>query len=175
MFDSIKNYFREKALNAVSTASSKRKVEGRNFETTKIMGVVLPFRSDMDNVMNRIKTIAKENKIETTFLIYFPQDKLPETAFPTPSRIIFSNKECNWYGKPNDQDINNFIKRKFDILIDLSPEVWFPLQYTSAASCANFKIGRIDEEINPYDFLLLGSKTEDNFIKDLELYLHKIN
>lgn len=174
MFNFIKQYFRKKCIKTASLKSSKREVIAHNFETTKTMGIILPFRSDMDDVTNRLKNIARNNNIELTFVIYFPQDKLPETAVSTPERIVFSNKECNWYGKPGNQQINDFIKYKYDILIDLSSETWFPLQYISLFSNASFKIGRINEENNPYDFLLVGSGSEEQFVKDLESYLHKI-
>lgn len=171
----FKDYFRKKCIKKAVALSAKRKVTAHNFETTKTMGVMLPFRSDMDDVMNRLKKIAKDNGIETTFAIYFAQDKLPESAESVQSRIVFSNKECNWFGRPKSPEITGFIKTPFDILIDLSSEIWFPLQYIAITSHANFKIGRLNGEINPYDFLLVGSNTEEQFVKDLETYLHKIN
>jgi hypothetical protein len=174
MFEYIKNILRNKQFESAVTHSKKRKALAHNFETTKTMGVIFPFHFNMDIVLNALKNIANEHDIVITFLIYFPQDKLPEGTEINASRIFFSNNECNWFGKPKTVEINNFINTNFNILIDLSSKLWFPLQYIAASSHANFKIGRIDEHNNPYDFLLLGSNSEEQFIKDLETYINKI-
>ncbi|MDR1896451.1 MAG: hypothetical protein LBR10_06640 [Prevotellaceae bacterium] len=174
MFQYIKNIFRKQCLKTALARMAQRKVVAHNFATTKTMGVMLPFNVEIDEILGTFKKIAKENKTEVIFIIYFPQEKLPEDVRSTYSKIMFSDQECNWFGKPAMMEITDFINKKFDILIDLSSKIWFPLQYIAISSKADFKIGRINEEINPYDFLLLGCDTEKQFINELETYLHKI-
>ena len=41
----------------------------------------------------------------------------------------FGLDEVNWYGKPNNTAINDFLKRKYDILIDLSQTDLFQIHY----------------------------------------------
>jgi hypothetical protein len=174
MFEYIKNSLRNKSLRTAISHSKKRKSFAHNFETTDTMGIIFPFTPDGFDVLNLMKNIAKKYDIAITFIIYFPQDKLPEGTETSSMRIFFSNNECNWFGKPKTAAINDFINTKFDILIDLSSKLWFPLQYIASSSYANFKIGRINEQDNPFDFLLLGSNTEEQFINELEKYINKI-
>jgi hypothetical protein len=176
MFGYIKNILKNKNLKSATASDGKRQEVAHNFETAKTMGVIYPFNINIDTVLNVIKDIAQRYDIELIFMIYFPQDKLPEGIdINSPSRICFSNNECNWFGKPKAMSIKNFANTEFNILIDLSTRIWFPLQYIAISSHADFKIGRINHEIyNPYDFVLLGSENEAQFIKDLETYLYKI-
>jgi hypothetical protein len=176
MFGYIKNILKSKLLKDAIIHSSKRKEVAYNFETAKTMGVILPFNNSINKVLNVLENIAKRYDIEIVFTIYYPREKLPENIDENfSSQICFSDNECNWFGKPNTSVINNFIATKFNILVDLSSTFWFPLQYIAISSYADFKIGRINDETNnPYDFVLVGSTDEEQFIKDLETYLCKI-
>jgi hypothetical protein len=176
MFGFIKNVLKSKCLKDATIRAKKRKEVAYNFETAKIVGVIYPFNINMGKVLNALDDITQRYNIEIIFVTYFPQDKLPEgVGENSPARIFFSNHECNWFGKPKTVAINNFINKPFNLLIDLSVKFWFPLQYIAIASNACFKIGRINGETNnPYNFVLLGSENEGQFIKDLETYLHKI-
>jgi hypothetical protein len=176
MFGYIRNILKSKCLKNAIVSAKKRREVAYNFETTKTMGVLYPFNINISTVMDSLKDIAQRYDIEVVFVIYFPLDKLSEGIEEnSPSRIIFSNNECNWFGKPKIATINSFINTKFNLLVDLSLKSWFPLQYIAISSHAEFKIGRINDETNnPYNFVLLGSTSEEQFIKDLETYLHKI-
>ncbi|MDR0604835.1 MAG: hypothetical protein LBG80_11075 [Bacteroidales bacterium] len=175
MFGYIKNILKSKCLKNAAVYAKKRQESAYNFETAKTMGVIYPFNINMDATLNALAYITQKYDIEAVFMIYFPQDKLPEDMGEnSPSRIFFSDNECNWFGKPKTAAINSFVNTKFNILIDLSAKFWFPLQYIAVSSHADFKIGRINQVNNPYNFVLLGSANEEQFFKDLERYLHKI-
>jgi hypothetical protein len=175
MFGYIKNFLKSKCLKDAIFQAKKRREVAYNFETAKTMGVIYPFNINMGAVLNALTDITQRYNIEMVFMIYFPQDKLPEGIDESsPSQIFFSNNECNWFGKPKTAAIDSFINTKFNILIDLSSKLWFPLQYIAISSHADFKIGCINETNSPYNFVLLGSANEERFIKDLETYLHKI-
>ncbi|MDR1170066.1 MAG: hypothetical protein LBK97_04435, partial [Prevotellaceae bacterium] len=156
--------------------AKKRREVAYNFETAKTMGVIYPFNLDMGAVLNVLNNITERYDIKMVFMIYFPQEKLPEgIGEGSLSRIFFSDNECNWFGKPKTAAINDFVNTKFNILVDLSSKFWFPLHYIAVSSNAEFKIGRIsDETNNPYSFVLVGSANEEQFVKDLETYLYKI-
>ncbi|MDR1130607.1 MAG: hypothetical protein LBK96_06465 [Prevotellaceae bacterium] len=176
MFGHIKNILKNKSLKSAAACARKREELACNFEMAKTMGVIYPFNINIDTVLNAVRDVAERYNIELVFMIYFPQDKLPEgIEINSPSRIFFSDNECNWFGVPNAAAIKNFVNTRFNLLIDLSSKVWFPLQHIAISSNAGFKIGRINHETyNPYNFVLLGSENEAQFIKDLETYLYKI-
>jgi hypothetical protein len=176
MFGYIKNILKKKCLKDAAVHAGKRNVVAYNFETANTLGVIYPFNIDMGAVAGALKSITERYGIELVFMIYFPQEKLPAgIEESTPSQILFSDNECNWFGKPKTAAIDSFVNTKFNILVDLSSKTWFPLQYIATASHANFKIGRMNDETNnPYDFVLAGSTGDEQFIKDLETYLYKI-
>ncbi|MDR1594181.1 MAG: hypothetical protein LBS43_06830 [Prevotellaceae bacterium] len=176
MFGYIKNILKRKSLKDAAVRVGKRNKATYNFETAKVMGVIYPFNINMASVAGALKDISERYDIELVFMVYFPQEKLPEgIAENTPSQIFFSDNECNWFGKPKVAAINSFVNTKFNILVDLSSKEWFPLQYIAVASHADFKIGRMNGETNnPYDFVLAGNVNDEQFIKVLETYLYKI-
>jgi hypothetical protein len=176
MFRYIKNILKSKCLKDATVHAKKRREVAHNFETAKTMGVIYPFNIDMGMVLNVLNDITERYDIKMVFMIYFPQEKLPEgIGKSSSSRIFFSDNECNWFGKPKTMVINDFINTKFNILVDLSSKFWFPLQYIAISSNADFKIGRLNDEANnPYNFVLVGSADEEQFVKDLETYLYKI-
>jgi hypothetical protein len=176
MFGYIKNILKNKCLKDAAVRVGRKREVAYNFETAKTMGVIYPFNVNMSGVVNTLKNIMKRYDIEIVFIIYFPQEKLPEGIDKnSPLQIFFSNNECNWFEKPKTAAVNSFINTKFNILVDLSSTVWYPLQYIATASHADFKIGRMNSETNnPYDFVLAGSADDEQFFKDLETYLCKI-
>lgn len=91
-----------------------------------------------------------------------------------------SNQQLNWYLKPNSPEALTFLEKPFDILIDLSLDTQFSIQYLVALSKAQFKVGCVKtsknpelQEVNYYDFMLqLNKQKELKFLlKQLEHYL----
>jgi hypothetical protein len=85
----------------------------------------------------------------------------------------FSKKNLNWYGKPKNPKVQEFIQQEFDILIDLSLNDYFPIQYIAAASNAKFKIGRFRNERSCYDLMIdiSNDKKLDFYIDQIKHYL----
>ena len=47
----------------------------------------------------------------------------------------------------------NFVKKEYDILINLSDSTCIPIKYLVASSVARFKVGKHEENYNIYDLL----------------------
>jgi hypothetical protein len=123
----------------------------------------------------RLKRIAKDNKIEFKLVVYYHQEKLPDNVIPDPGKILFSDRECNWFGKPTIPEVQDFINLKLDILIDLTSEDCFTTYYITSASHATFKIGRYVYSENPYDFMITSdcNMSDEKFVQAIESYLAK--
>ena len=68
--------------------------------------------------------------------------------------------------------IQEFADEPFDMLIDLSMEVIFPLQYVLAKSTAKFKVGRQnDSSEDYYDLMINLDETHD--VNDLIYYINE--
>ena len=77
----------------------------------------------------------------------------------------FSKGQLSWYGKPKGIVIRNFIREEYDILVDLSLKVSYPLTYLAVASLAKYKVGRFRKDISIFD-LKIDSK-KDRSLKAL--------
>lgn len=68
-----------------------------------------------------------------------------ETTFhplARPESDYFFKQHLNWYHKPSGIEVNNFIEKPFDLLVNVSLRDFYPLDYIAAASMAKCKIGR---------------------------------
>jgi len=82
---------------------------------------------------------------------------------------FFSKGQLSWYGKPKGMVINNFLNQNYDILIDLSLKVHYPLTYLAAAASAKYKVGRFRKDISIFDL-----KIDDRKNASLEAFIQKI-
>ena len=68
--------------------------------------------------------------------------------------MIFLSKDLNWFYKPQNYIIDNFVKRDYDILINLCDSSCIPIKYLVAKSIARFKIGMYEENFDIYDLMI---------------------
>jgi hypothetical protein len=83
----------------------------------------------------------------------------------------------NWYGRPLSNEVFEFIKKPFDILIDFTLNDVVVLHYIAALSVAKMKIGRRLYPDNPYDFVLSTGTQVDHhlFVEQLKHYMVTID
>jgi len=90
------------------------------------------------------------------------------------SYSFFTLKDLNWYNKPSGTFIDNFLKEKFDIVINLSLKDTFPLQYIAGLSDASLKVGKFAGENSPYYDMMIETDTineTSTFIEQITHYL----
>ena len=83
----------------------------------------------------------------------------------------------NWYKKPENYIIDNFIKKEYDILINLCDSSCIPIKYLVASSIARFKIGQYEDGYEIYDLMisLKKDKSLDKLMSEIKHYLQLIN
>ena len=90
---------------------------------------------------------------------------------------FFNRKDLNWYYKPQNYIIDNFIQKEYDILINLCDSRVIPVKYLVASSIARFKIGIYEENYQIYDFMI--SLNEDagviKLMSEIKHYIELIN
>ena len=87
---------------------------------------------------------------------------------------FITDKELNWYGKPNGGTSGFFMNEPFDLIINFCADECMPLEYITGVSKAKYKIGFNKESNNAnYDLILISKEKSDisNLIKNLENYL----
>ncbi len=89
---------------------------------------------------------------------------------------FYCKTDLNWYYKPKNKIIAQFVNHEFDILFDLSLKDYFTVNYTGSLSKASFKIG-IQKE-NTYQDLTIDinkNKSIDYLIEQIKHYLNIIH
>ena len=139
-----------------------------NLNNAKNIGLIYNAtnQSTYNSAIKLIKFLQEKN-IKTNSLGYVNSKEVLNFYETSKGVDFFSRNNLNWYGKPNNPNTNNFIEKEFDILIDLSLDDDFPLQYIIALSKAKFKVGRFTSKEGYYDFMInVEEKKELNFLID---------
>lgn len=130
---------------------------------------------NIQKVNEFVKTISIGKKIVSA-MGFVNEQNISFEHMSTLHFDYFSNKDLNWYGKPQGMVIDNFIKEDYDILIDLTLTKSYPLTYMAVASPAKFKVGRCRADISVFDLSIDITKDQslDALIKEITHYLNRI-
>ena len=178
MFKGIKelfgNYFLLKEF-----AETRRNISVANLENAKTIGILFD-SSDPEEfeLVKRYVLYLKDWKKKVKAIGFFSQKKIPNLTYSKLEYDFFTLKELNWYHKPSNIYIRNFIHEETDVLIDLNIHDRFPLKYISAMSKAKFKIGKYsDADKFIYDMMIETDKKQGMkyFLRQVDTYLQMVN
>lgn len=133
--------------------------------------------ADFEFVKNYIKHIRTTYKKELLSMGFVDKKQLPKNQFPQYGMDFFTRKNLNFKMIPTDPIVLNFIKERFDILINLNTARSFPLQYIAALSHARFRVGRYDKRnVASYDMMinLNGDPGIKTMLEETEVFLRKL-
>jgi len=142
-----------------------------NLETAKTAGIL--WEIDQIESFELVQIELKKAGIEAVGMCYSHSKKVM-----IPAEIKgFTRKHSNWSEIPKTELAEDFIKQKFDILIDLTGQKYFQLIYLTALSQAAFKIGYSGKSVNYFDLNIeFGSQPETSQLAEQILYyLKRIN
>ena len=160
---------------------SKLKRNKTLINLNKAKDIALVYKVNNEQDYNRINELIKslKEKKKTVLTIGFINNKyIPPYCLSGHSGFFINLKDLNWYGKPKNDFINEFIKKEFDIIIDLSLEDNFALQYISGLSKSKLKVGRFGNNNSNYYDLMIQTKNEttlNEYIEQLVHYLSILN
>lgn len=152
----------------------------KNLDEAKSLGIIFSAQTEKDFRLatEYLKIIKEEFGImQVRAFGYYPhKDELPFLK-RTVQVDYFTKKDLNWYLKPEGKYVQDFVKEKFDVLIDLSENDLLPLQYILCMSKSRFKVGRYSEQNLPfYDMMIdVKNKSLAYYIEQLTIYLTNIN
>jgi len=156
-----------------------RQLKISNLEQAKSIGVV--YNASTENDYSRAAGLIRHLQAQGKMVKSLGFVNYKELPHYLPTKLNFdyiTHKDLNWYNKPDNQFINDFIKYEFDILIDLNLAGNQSLRYVVSLSRARFKIGLFNEEQKDiYDFMLDGipQGKVSLYIKELLHYLEIFN
>ncbi len=99
------------------------------------------------------KKLSQENST-ISILGYVNSKKLIDHYLYRKGFDFFSQNDLNWYYRPVSAVTEEFIRKPFDILIDLSLEPCFPIRYIVALSPATFKVGKFSPDEKHLDLMI---------------------
>ena len=157
----------------------KRKKITTNLNKAKYIGIlyIVEDEKQYQKICDFIKSLQDERK-EVKAIGFVNNKVIPHFCYPKIAYDYFTLKDLNWFMKPSNTFVNDFINKEFDMLIDLSIDKCFSLQYIAGISKAKFKVGRYG--INPLNFYDLMIQVENNikledYIKHIRHYLTILN
>lgn len=154
-----------------------RNVKAHNFNTAKSVGIL--FSAPDEQSFGAIKdflSYLSQKEIKVIALGYVPSKKIPQQYLMRKGINFYCNTDLNWYYKPKNEIINQFINQEFDILFDLSMNEYFTVNYVGSLSKASFKLGKQTD--NSYHDLVIDvnkNKTIDYLIEQIKHYVNILN
>ncbi|UCH13901.1 MAG: hypothetical protein JSV22_12445 [Bacteroidales bacterium] len=139
-----------------------------NINDAKKIGIVFNATQlvSFEIIRNFVKELSQK-KISVTTLGYVNSKKLIDHYMYRKGFNFFTRSNLNWFNKPVTDTVEEFIKKPFDILINLCLEEYFPIQYVVALSVSRFKVGKYFDEPNYLD-LMIDIEKEKKVMKELK-------
>ncbi|MBU0765007.1 MAG: hypothetical protein KJ607_09255 [Bacteroidetes bacterium] len=169
----------------LAEVSLKRKLKGKNririvhnLYSAKNVGIIFnASQSSAYDITRSFYTSLTQRGIKTEVLGFVDMKEILDYYTARKGYSFFCRKNLNWLGKPKNPVVDEFIGKKFDILIDLSLENSFPTRYIVSLTDASLKVGRYINKDSPYDFMIDISKNPsiEYLIEQVKYYLTVIN
>jgi len=172
----LKKVFQKWVLSSAIKSNGRKKVFN-NLSKMKHVGIV--FERNNDTTAQLVAKLAKflhDQNIKIEVIAYVNLKKPTDELAQKKSLTLFYKKDLNWIGKPKSDEIQNFIRNKFDLLIKADFSHSFPIEYICAASQAALIAGPNDDLRNIYDFIIeVQNDSMNDFHQQLIHYLSIIN
>lgn len=161
LIDSTKAYLGQKSIRTF-LKSNVREVIACNIKEAKTIGIL--FNATHQISFEIVKAFVKDLSTKTNsvdVMGFVDSKQLIDHYLYRKGFDFFTQSQLNWYYKPTVQNVEKFIAKPFDILIDLSLDDPFPIHYIIACSMAKFKVGRFYEGQECLDFMIDMEKEKE--------------
>ncbi|PKP21123.1 MAG: hypothetical protein CVU04_02430 [Bacteroidetes bacterium HGW-Bacteroidetes-20] len=170
----IKNKYLKKVLNTHKVLRDKQII---SLDEAKSIGIITRI-SDEDSYKLIYSIFSNlQNQEKNGWLMGYIDDKIvPHFCLQQLTADYFCKKSLNWFGKPDFVQMNDFLKKDFDILIDFSDASLPAIQYVLAQSHAKFIIGTIPESKEYYDLFIQIEDPNNKYeiLNNIQLYTKKL-
>ncbi len=113
---------------------------------------VIKTPTDIDTVKNAARQLVALG-IKTHVLCYLPVKKPDGFYLSQKGFNFFSDNDLDFKLRPTNEAVIEFVNTKFDILIDLGSDNYFPMEYILNVSEASFKVGWFNPN-GAFDFMM---------------------
>jgi len=175
--DNIKKNYAKRQIKTEAKNVSRQKTPV-NIDAAKTIGIAFQFTDKDDfELLKKYVIYLRELKKKVKAIGFYNTKEEPNVSYSKVDYDFFGKKSHNWYGKPTDHIVTNFIEEEFDIFIDLNVNDEPVLTYVAAMSRAKFKLGRFEENDYIHDLLFESPKEKGLkfFLRQVDTYLAMIN
>jgi len=145
--------------------NQKRSVMVCNLKNAQNIGILYNATEYVSfEIIKEFTKQLSQNNSNVSILGYVDSKKLIDHYLYRKGFDFFSRNDLNWYYRPISAVAEAFIKKPFDLLIDLSLETCYPIQYIVALSPATFKVGKFSPDEKYLD-LMIDTEKEDEQMK----------
>ncbi|MEL6844678.1 MAG: hypothetical protein AAFP02_15825, partial [Bacteroidota bacterium] len=137
LFKSTRLKWHVKALDKM-LAQKKERRQSVDFSKASHIGIIFEANelSHRETILRFIKSLKDAGK-KVRVMAFLPEkEKMENLPF-----VHFSKKEIDWLYRPTSNEVSDFIKKEFDVLLNLSTETVVPLRYIAALSNAQYRVG----------------------------------
>jgi hypothetical protein len=163
------------------SSSIKRAV--KNFDFSKAAQIGILWDATSDSGINVIAAFIKrmtESGKQTEVLAYIPGKDVSDRLTGLTHMRFLRSSDLSFAFIPVSDDAKDFMKKKYDVLIDINPSRIFPLTYIATLSNSLIRVGidnNSDQENSPYDLMIQTGRVPDigAFLEQAVHYLSLIN
>jgi hypothetical protein len=144
-----------------------------NINEAKTIGIIYNATNSVSfEIIRDFTRILMQKKIEVSVLGYVDSKKLIDHYLYRKGFDFFTKNNLNCYNRPKSDTVDDFMNKPYDILINLSLEEYYPIQYVLALSPSTFKVGKYFEEPNYMD-LMIDIEKEKKAMMDVKEEISK--
>lgn len=159
MFDTIKNFFRQRRIRKYISDVETGLLPMSEISTINvIIDVEEPGFDDLkEDIMAWGRSINAKVSIYFFDFRRLGKDELLLTSITN----TLLKRELDWVGMPDLSKITPLLSEKSDLFISMVDNSLFPIDFLTRCTKARFKIGRREYEGHPFDMVLTGGETAD--------------
>tara|TARA_E500000178_G_scaffold197228_1_gene195270 strand:+ start:2266 stop:2787 length:522 start_codon:yes stop_codon:yes gene_type:complete len=156
----------------------KHKVSSFDFQLSEVtkaehFGIIYSVDSGQNQIEKLVNMLKSEGK--KVKCLGFVSSKITHRKLISNYLYTYiSKKECNWWGRPIQKEIDPFVQTTFDVVYSLDSQFLFPLQYITNVISAKIKCGFRNEQFPHLVDIALVNKDIDflhfhNFVKNISI------
>lgn len=170
MFAFIKKFFLRKSI---EENKNPRNIYITSLQKAKNIGIVCNI-TDEDSYKRIFSLFSKLHATgRLVWLMGYIDDKeVPFYCLQQLTADYFCNKDLNWYGKPVKVQIDDFVKRDFDLVIDFTKQFYPVIQYMLTLTQAHFIVGSNKEYADLYDLYIDAENMNDHMALLEQVYIY---
>ncbi|MFH1161359.1 MAG: hypothetical protein V1733_10495 [bacterium] len=161
------------------SATVVRHLKMVSLSSAKSVGILYPLYviPDYNEVAEFVSSLQHQHK-EVKALGFVDNKNLIKRFLPKLSYDFFSWNDLNWFYKPLNTKVKDFISQEFDLLIDLCLQDILAMKYIMGLSKAHCRVGRYNERNRTFLDLMIDPQpmiSLREYIAQVRHYLTIIN